>query len=78
MGFVKRTAYTKAKVTVENSEEVKSQFLLDIQAVAELQEIPFDLIMNWDQTGINYVPVGSWTMEKEGSKRVEIVGVEDK
>ena len=78
MGFVKRRASTKAKVTIENFEEVKAQFLLDIKAVVEFEEILFDLVINWDQTGINYVPVGSWTMEKEGSKRVEIAGVDDK
>ena len=43
-----------------------------------LEEIPPDLIINWDQTGINYVPVGSWTMEKEGARRVELVGKDDK
>ena len=41
-------------------------------------EIPLALIINWDQTGINYVPVGSWTMEVEGTKRVEIIGKDDK
>lgn len=78
MGFVKRRASTKAKVSIENFEEVKAQFLLDIKAVVKFEEIPFDLIINWDQTGINYVPVGSWTMEREGAKRVEIAGVDDK
>ena len=39
---------------------------------------PPALIINWDQTGINYVPVSSWTMEVEGSKRVELVGKDDK
>ena len=78
MGFVKRRASTKAKVSIENFEQVKAQFLLDIRAVVEMEDIPFDLIINWDQTGIHYVPVGSWTMEKEGSKRVEIAGVDDK
>lgn len=78
MGFVKRRATTKAKITIQNFEEVKVQFLLDIKAVVEFHEIPHDLIINWDQTGINYVPVGSWTMEKEGSKRVEIVAIDDK
>ena len=58
MGFVKRRASTKAKVTIENFEEVKAQFLLDIKAVVEFEEILFDLVINWDQTGINYVPVG--------------------
>ena len=38
-----------------------------------MDEIPDDLVINWDQTGIHYVPVSSWTMEKEGSKRIEIV-----
>ena len=43
-----------------------------------MEEIPCELIINWDQTGINYVPVSSWTMAKEGSKRVEIAGIDDK
>ena len=57
---------------------MKSQVLADIKTVVEMDEIPAQLIINWDQTGINYVPVSKWTMEKEGSKRVEIVGVDDK
>ena len=77
MGNVKRRASTKAKVAVQNFDEVKAQFLLDIKVVIEMDEIPFDLVINWDQTGIHYVPVGLWTMEKEGSKRVEIVAVND-
>ena len=68
MGFVKRGASTKAKVSIENFEEIKAQILLDIKAVVEMEDIPFDLIVNWDQTGIHYVPVGSWMMDKEGSK----------
>ena len=43
-----------------------------------MEEIPDSLIINWDQTGINYVPVSQWTMAKEGSKRVEVVGLNDK
>ena len=78
MGYVKRRASTKAEVTVQNFEEIKAQFLLDIKVIVEMEEIPFNLIINWDQTGIHYVPVGSWTMEKEGSKRVQIVAVDDK
>ena len=34
--------------------------------------------MNYDQMGIKYIPTSSWTLEKEGSKRVEIVGKDDK
>ena len=36
------------------------------------------MIFNWDQTGLNLVPVSSWTMASKGSKRVEIQGLTDK
>ena len=78
MGYVKRRASTKAKVDIADFEAVKEQFLFNIRVVVEMEEIPHDLIINWDQTGIHYIPVGSWTMEKEGAKRVEIAAVDDK
>ena len=43
-----------------------------------MDEIPLQLVINFDQTGINYIPTSSWTMEKQGSKRVEIIGKDDK
>ena len=49
-----------------------------MQAVVTIEEIPPDLIMNWDHTEINYVPVFKWTMEKEGTKCIEIAGIGDK
>ena len=78
MGFVKRRGNTKAKVAVEQFEALKTQYLFDIKAVVEMMDIPPELVINWDQTGIKIVPVSSWTMEKKGAKRVEIAGVEDK
>ena len=47
MGFVKGRANTKAKITVEDFEAVKAQFLIDIKAVVEFDEIPHELIINW-------------------------------
>ena len=44
----------------------------------EMNEIPPDLVINFDQTAVHYVPVDNWTMAKEGSKRVEIIGKNDK
>ena len=70
MGFVNEEPVNKAKILITNFEEVKTQFLIDIKAV-EFEEIPFDLIINWDQTSIHYAPVGLWMMENEGSKRME-------
>ena len=43
-----------------------------------MDEIPAELMANFDQTAINYVPVSSWIMEKEGSRHVEIIGKHDK
>lgn len=78
MNFVKRKGTTKGKLTVADFEEKKQQFLLDVKAVVELEEIPGALVINWDQTGLNYVPVSNWTMAREGSKRIEITGLNDK
>ena len=76
--FVKRKATTKSKVAVQNFEKLKQQYLLDIKAVVELEEIPDELVINLDQTGINCIPVSQWTMAKKGAKRVEVVGLNDK
>ena len=78
MGSVKRRGNTKCKVSVEQFEMVKKQYLTDIKAVIEMQEIPPELVINWDQTGIKFVPVSSWTMDQKGAKRVEIAGVDNK
>ena len=78
MGFVKRRGSTAMKMTVSNFESVKEQFLLDIRVAREMEDIPHDLIFNWDQTGISIVPGSTWTMELKGSKRVEITGISDK
>ena len=47
-------------------------------ATVVLEEIPTEVILNWDQTGIKIVLSSTWTMERQGSKRVEAVGVNDK
>ena len=78
MGLVKRRASMKESVSLLEFDRLKAQFLFDVKAVMEIEEIPPELVINWDQTGIHYVPVSSWTMVKLGSKRVEIAGIDDK
>ena len=46
-------------MNVEHFEEVTQQFLSEITNVVTLAEIPFDLVINFDQIGINYIPVSS-------------------
>ena len=43
-----------------------------------MEEIPPELILNWDQTGIKIVPTTTWTMEQCKTKRVEFVETNDK
>ena len=56
MNFVKRKCVSTRKIAVTNFDEVKEQFLLDILVTVHMEEIPFDLILNWDQTGLHVVP----------------------
>ena len=78
MNFTKTRGTTKSKLPVEEFNKLKASFLQDIVDNVTMEEIPPQLIFNWDQTGLNLVPVASWTMELKGSKRVEIKGLDDK
>ena len=78
MGYVKRRGTITAKINPDNFENLRETFLEQIRSTVLFEDIPLDLIFNWDQTGLNYVPVCNWTMEKEGAKRVEIKGLDDK
>ena len=71
MGLVKRTARSSAKITPEEFNKQKKDFLRDIRNVVSMDQIPSELI---DKTGISYVPASSYTMEKEGATRVEVTG----
>lgn len=79
MRYVKRKGCTEKKIQVQDFEGIKAQFLTDIKAVVTLEDIPDQLILNWDHIGINVVlPTSLWTMEEKGSRKVEIVALDDK
>ena len=78
MGMVKRRVSGKAKIDIHNFVRIKEEFLLDVKNVISMDKIPPSLVINWDQTAIQYVPISSWTMEQEGAKRVKITGKDDK
>ena len=77
-GYVKRKAKSKAKITVESFEELRYNFLCEIKSIVMMEEISSSIILNWDHTGLKYVPVSSWTMAKQGSKKVSIARIDDK
>ena len=78
MQFVKRRGTTKAKVRPSDFQALQSQFLDDIRTVVMFEGIPAKLILNWDHTGLNYVPLSSWTMDVKGSQKVPITAIDYK
>ena len=78
MKFVKRRGSTTTKYLVDDFVAIKGQFLADIVMVKELQEIPDDLILNWDHMGISIVPGSAWTMGQKGQQHVELLALDDK
>ena len=76
MKFVQRKATTSmSKLTMTNFEEQKREFLSDVATTVEMEEIPARAC---SQLGIRLVPSSTWTMERRGERRVEMVGVNDK
>ena len=80
MKFVKRKATTaKSKHSTVDFTRLKQQFLTDdVVTTVEIEEIPAELILNRYQTVTKIVPSSTWTMNAQGSRRVEAVGVNDK
>ena len=48
MGLVKRKASNTGKILVSEFEVMKQQILPDIAAEVIMNEIPHDLVINWD------------------------------
>ena len=74
MNFTKRRASTKHSHPADELEKEKETFLSQMLDTVGLNDIPQELIFNWDQTGINLVPTALWTFDKKGKKRIEIAG----
>ncbi len=79
MKSVQRKATTaKSKQTDANFAELKKSFFADVVATVTMEQIQPKLILNWDQTGIKILPCSTWTIDRRGAKRVEMIGVNDK
>ena len=79
MNFVQRKAATaKGKYSIENFAEKKAEFLDDLVTTVQIEDVPPELVLDWDQTGIKLVPTTSWTMNEVGARRVELIGLSDK
>ena len=52
--------------------EKKLTFCNEIATHVAKEKIPADLVINWDQTPLHYIPASKWTMEAEGTSKVPI------
>ncbi len=54
-GICKAASHNQSiKLTVENFEFVRSRFLKQIIIFVQMEDIPPELIFNWDQTGTKF------------------------
>ena len=56
MGYVKRK-WSAGKISPTQFAEIQEVFLADIKAQVLMNDIPDDIIINWDQTGNSPAPI---------------------
>ena len=66
------------KYTEANFKEMKVNFRQDVVSTIVMEDIPPELIMNWDHTEKKMVSCTQWTMEKQRTRHVELTGVNNK
>ena len=77
-GHVKRKGSNAGKVTVSQFEELKEEFLADVKAEVLMNVIHKEMVFNWNQTGLQPVPTGQWTMYQAKARVIPIVNFYDK
>ena len=66
MSFIdKRRACSKSKTLPQDVSEIQRQYLREIKAAIQMEDIPKDLVFNWDQTAMKIVPGDTWMMGKK-------------
>eukprot|EP00117_Sycon_ciliatum_P041057 scpid90355/ scgid30092/ Pogo transposable element with KRAB domain len=78
LGYVKRKGTRTARKTPPDFPAVKAEFLRKVASVVAENDVPPTMVVNCDQTGAKMVPVNKWTMAEQGSRQVDIVGLDDK
>ena len=76
--YVKRKGTKSAKKLPKDFDTIRSGFLERFSKVVAGDQVPAELIVNIDQTGLKMVPVSEWTLEKEGAAQVPVAAIEDK
>lgn len=78
MNFTKRKGTKATKSLPTDLHTIKEKYQRRISRRVRKYKIPPELIINWDQTSVEVIPTGNWTMNHKGDKQVEIKGIDDK
>ena len=78
MNFVKRKATKTCKKVPDNLEELRTAYTSSITNKMAEHNIPPELVINLDETGLPIVPVSQWTFADKGSKQIPVTGLDDK
>jgi hypothetical protein len=65
--YVKRKGTKAARKIPEDFPLIKQAFTDKVHKLIEENNIPDELVINFDQTGCKIVPTSDWTLEREGS-----------
>jgi hypothetical protein len=66
MGLSKRRGTKGIKSLPSDFDSIQQTFIQRIETIIKEDNIPDSLVINWDQTGVNFVPAGKWTMDEKG------------
>jgi len=78
MGYTKRKGTKGVKTRPGDLDTLSGKFWRRIGRRVRKFNTPDDLIINWDQTGVDVVPASTWTMHARGDRQVPVKGVDDK
>lgn len=78
LGWSKRKGTTSKGQTPADFPELKERMLSQLEKAVTDHKVPPELVVNWDQTAVHYIPCGEWTMAETGSQNVNITGLDDK
>ena len=78
MVYVKRRCSNAGKVSLPHFRELQENFLADVQAEVVMNEIPADLIFNWDQTALSLITTSQWTMHQAVEKIITVKNSDEK
>lgn len=65
-GYVNRKGTKSTKANVPQKNEVCDKFRSECLKIIKEHSIPDDLIINWDETGVQLLPTANYTMEHAG------------